>query len=145
MILLPTYFLRSIPPSQGYSALPTTPSAHSRPSPNHVLRSNPNSKKQDTLEPGMHYEALPGANSSQSSLDNEYANLEPPSPSKTDHDDNLGSPDGLDDENGTKSENAAHDSLHLDVRGISMAKHLSFYEVYFLIGALTGIGLMTIK
>ena len=37
------------------------------------------------------------------------------------------------------------DSHHLDIRGIALLKHMQFYQLWLLLGILTGVGLMTIK
>lgn len=34
---------------------------------------------------------------------------------------------------------------HLDIRGFALVKHIEFWQLWFLLGLLTGIGLMTIK
>lgn len=38
-----------------------------------------------------------------------------------------------------------HDSHHVDIRGFVLLKHTEFYQLWLLLGLLTGIGLMTIK
>ncbi|KAI4139705.1 MAG: hypothetical protein L6R39_006159 [Caloplaca ligustica] len=38
-----------------------------------------------------------------------------------------------------------HGSPHIDVRGFALLKHTEFYQLWLLLGILTGIGLMTIK
>lgn len=38
-----------------------------------------------------------------------------------------------------------HDSHHLDIRGLALLKRTEFYQLWFLLGIMTGIGLMTIK
>ena len=42
-------------------------------------------------------------------------------------------------------EKEAHQSLYADVRNVQMLKYSEFYELWIVIGLLTGIGLMTIK
>ncbi|KAL8906612.1 MAG: hypothetical protein Q9207_001936 [Kuettlingeria erythrocarpa] len=41
--------------------------------------------------------------------------------------------------------NTHRDSHHLDIRGFPLLKHTEFYQLWLLLGILTGIGLMTIK
>ncbi|KAL8903511.1 MAG: hypothetical protein Q9171_007379 [Xanthocarpia ochracea] len=40
---------------------------------------------------------------------------------------------------------AHHDSHHLDIRGFALLKHTEFYQLWLLLGILTGVGLMTIN
>ena len=40
---------------------------------------------------------------------------------------------------------AHHNSHHLDIRGFALLKHTEFYQLWLLLGILTGVGLMTIK
>ncbi|KAL9000386.1 MAG: hypothetical protein Q9169_000903 [Polycauliona sp. 2 TL-2023] len=38
-----------------------------------------------------------------------------------------------------------HDSHHVDIRGFALLKQMEFYQLWVLLGILTGVGLMTIK
>ena len=65
---------------------------------------------------------------------------------------NKGSDNGLesgdphdDSQNDPETQPSAHHSLYADVRGFAMLKYSECYELFLLIGLLTGIGLMTIK
>ncbi|KAL8728816.1 MAG: hypothetical protein Q9181_005210 [Wetmoreana brouardii] len=40
---------------------------------------------------------------------------------------------------------ADHDSHHVDIRGFALLKQVEFYQLWLLLGILTGVGLMTIK
>ena len=40
---------------------------------------------------------------------------------------------------------ANHDSPHVDIRGFALLKHTEFYQLWLMLGILTGVGLMTIK
>ncbi|KAI4095776.1 MAG: hypothetical protein LQ339_007139 [Xanthoria mediterranea] len=40
---------------------------------------------------------------------------------------------------------AHHDSHHLDIRGLALLKQVEFYQLWLLLGTLTGVGLMTIN
>lgn len=40
---------------------------------------------------------------------------------------------------------ADHHSQHVDVRGLGLLSKMKFYQLWLLLGLLTGIGLMTIK
>lgn len=46
---------------------------------------------------------------------------------------------------GAKVGKAAHDPCRLDIRGMALLPRLEFWELFTLLGLLTGIGLMTIK
>ncbi|KAL8986765.1 MAG: hypothetical protein Q9177_003967 [Variospora cf. flavescens] len=47
-------------------------------------------------------------------------------------------------ENGAKA-TVHQSSHHLDIRGFSLLRHVEFYQLWLLLGIMTGIGLMTIK
>ncbi|KAL9131609.1 MAG: hypothetical protein Q9217_000497 [Psora testacea] len=44
-----------------------------------------------------------------------------------------------------EAKKAAHDSPRLDIRGFALLRHVKFWQLWLLLGLLTGIGLMTIK
>ena len=44
----------------------------------------------------------------------------------------------------TKNE-ADHDSHHVDIRGLALFSKMKFYQLWLMMGLLTGVGLMTIK
>ena len=48
-------------------------------------------------------------------------------------------------ENGERCDSTAHDPHHLDIRGLALLPKIEFWELFILLGLLTGIGLMTIK
>ena len=54
------------------------------------------------------------------------------------------SPENVDNDAG-KGGNVAHDSPHLDIRGLALLPRIEFWQLFVLLGLLTGIGLMTIK
>ena len=47
--------------------------------------------------------------------------------------------------NGQTKENVSQDSHHVDIRGLALLSNMKFYQLWLLLGLLTGIGLMTIK
>lgn len=48
-------------------------------------------------------------------------------------------------QNGEAKSAIIHDSHHLDIRGLALLSKIEFYQLWLLLGLLTGIGLMTIK
>ena len=44
-----------------------------------------------------------------------------------------------------KTDGDVHDPHHLDIRGVAMLPKVEFYQLFMMLGLLTGIGLMTIK
>ena len=48
-------------------------------------------------------------------------------------------------QDGTKRDVSTHDSYEVDIRGWTLLTKLEFYQMWLLLGMLTGIGLMTIK
>ena len=48
-------------------------------------------------------------------------------------------------ESGVKSDTTGHDSHGLDIRGLALLPRVEFWQLFLLLGLLTGIGLMTIK
>lgn len=48
-------------------------------------------------------------------------------------------------QNGDAKSTANHHSQHVDVRGLDLLSTMKFYQLWLLLGLLTGIGLMTIK
>ena len=143
MILLSSFALRTVPITAGYTALPTRPDSKGRSNSSTLLRTksaSSRSSKQDlTPEPGTQYAAVSGANSSRSSVVEEDCDTEVPKKAKSDAEDFC----HRDIEAGESK--TAHESLYADVRGLAMVKYSEFYELFLLIGMLTGIGLMTIK
>ena len=52
---------------------------------------------------------------------------------------------GENQENRIKTDAPAHDAHHVDVRGLKMIPTIEFWQLFSLLGLLTGIGLMSIK
>lgn len=50
-------------------------------------------------------------------------------------------PYGKNDDNGEIN----HNSHHVDIRGLAMVPTIQFWQLFLLLGILTGVGLMTIK
>ena len=49
------------------------------------------------------------------------------------------------DEDDSHSADDAHGSVYADLRGWALLRVIEFYQLFIIIGVLTGIGLMTIK
>ena len=45
----------------------------------------------------------------------------------------------------TRKADANHDIRHVDIRGFALLPHAEFWQLFLMLGLLTGIGLMTIK
>ena len=86
----------------------------------------------------MQYAAVSGTNSSRSSVLDDACDAEASKVATLDVED---SHDDLE----AAEPKTAHESLFADVRGLAMLKYSQFYELFLLVGMLTGIGLMTIK
>lgn len=56
----------------------------------------------------------------------------------------LSAPGDLDDEEDESDTNRDR-SHYLDISGRVLLKYIEFYQLFFLLGSLTGVGLMTIK
>lgn len=130
-----------VPQAPAYSVLSSNP--HGSGNDDSVFRTklkDSNSSKDD--EPGT--DNAPSIGSGSSSILREDSNLSIPEINKSDSNDPLlhheEANDGV-----SKSDSHAHGSLYADVRGIAMLKTTEFYELFFLMGLLTGVGLMTIK
>ena len=143
MILLSSFALRTVPTVAVYTALSTMPTSNGRSNSSTLLRtksaSGRPSKRDVSPEPGTQYAALSGAKSSRSSLLDDASDSEAPELAKSDAEDFYHR-----DPEASESK-AAHESLFADVRGFAMIKHSEFYELFLLVGMLTGVGLMTIK
>ena len=48
-------------------------------------------------------------------------------------------------ENSGRDDNLAHDPHHINIRGVALFSKVEFWQLWLMLGLLTGIGLMTIK
>ena len=102
-----------------------------------------------SIEPGTQPEILPyhaGALKDSPKLDE----LEAPNPGTEETSSLLSkssgsSPGDVPYQKGDTKTIAEHDTQHVDIRGIALLSRIEFYQLWLMLGLLTGIGLMTIK
>ena len=149
MTTIPCLVLTTSPLPQSYSSLPTEAPRATRLNSGSTLKSkesNSSKKRESSLGPGTQYAAVDGIPSSSSSLRDQSLERRSSSRNKDPNDDGLESGDRHDDsQENHETQSPAHHSLYADVRGFAMLKYSECYELFLLIGLLTGIGLMTIK
>ena len=156
MTFISSFFLRVIPHPSIYSAV-SSGEYRGDPRSNRLHRSKSGDSKRgavhDTPEPGMHH-AAPNNLYPLSRNDSEDAktHLSVPETPDTEADEtsslmSKSSVSGAGDleENGERYDSTAHDPHHLDIRGMALIPKIEFWELFILLGLLTGIGLMTIK
>ena len=158
MAFLSSFFLRVIPHSQNYVALPTHEEhERSRSNPLHRTRSG-GSKRSIGQTPSE-----PGRQSTTSQDSSSYHDDATKDPKVSDKASNVLDSDANETsslmsrsstsmpgdisthENGAKPSENHHNSRQLDIRGLSMLPTIEFWQLFLLLGLLTGIGLMTIK
>ena len=148
MTTIPCLVLTASPLPQSYSSLPTEAPRATRLNSGSTLKSkesNSSKKRESSLGPGTQYATVDGIPSSSSSLRDQSAERRSSNRNKG-SDNGLESGDPHDDSpNDHETQSSAHHSLYADVRGFAMLKYSECYELFLLIGLLTGIGLMTIK
>lgn len=74
-----------------------------------------------------------------------FTNKEPDETSSLISQSSSSSPGDVMYENNRAETTAHHSSHHPDIRGVAMLKHTEFYQLFVLLGILTGVGIMTIK
>ncbi|MCJ1390162.1 hypothetical protein MMC18_003020 [Xylographa bjoerkii] len=156
MTFISSFFLRVIPRQPAYSAV-SSDEYRGDPRSNQLHRSKSGHSKRGTVrespEPGMHHAALNGSYPlSRSESTDSKTHLSVPDIPNTEADETSSlmskssvSGAGDLDENGERYDSAAHDPHHLDIRGMALLPKLEFWELFILLGLLTGIGLMTIN
>ncbi|MCJ1286301.1 hypothetical protein MMC26_005646 [Xylographa opegraphella] len=153
MTFISSFFLRVIPPPSTYSAVSSDEYRGGLRS-SRLHRSRSGDSKHGAIrepsEPGMHHAAPNGSFPlSRSESENAKTHLSVPDLPNTEADEtsslmSKSSVSGAGDleENG---ESTAHDPHHLDIRGMALLPKIEFWELFILLGLLTGIGLMTIN
>jgi hypothetical protein len=128
MIASSTFFIRILPQTSEYAAVPTS-----------EMESRPTWKTQPETAIELGTTDL---------YEKELPDVVEKDPELT----KLGSADAMQAANLDANDNrpdgriaAAQNSLHADVRGWKLLRHIEFYQQFLLLGSLTGIGLMTIK
>ena len=151
MIVFPCFILRThaLPPT--YTAVPSEPPQESRRGSQTAPKSKARAesrKRETSLEPGTHLESN-GTSTSRLSSNSRGRSVERsdsgPNPASKDNLDSLQEETQDESEDHVKEQHSAHHSLYADVRGFDMLKYSECYELFMLVGLLTGIGLMTIK
>lgn len=126
------YFVRLLPSAAEYSAVPTSERRESNP-----LKRNLSEERQNRVR-RLPEEAGTPPNPIQDPTD-----LKDPDETSSLISGSI--PGDLPDEiNTKKSANDPH-SPHPDVRGLILLRKIEFYQLFFMLGLFTGLGLMTIK
>lgn len=147
-------FLRVVPQSQAYAPISTN---EERRGSNPLKRTKSTDRKlvshQHHQEPGT----LPTNPTASESLhrernkDSEAIEFVEPSNDEPDETSSLmsksssSSPGDVPYQNQAEVSATHHDSHHIDIRGLALLKQVEFYQLWLLLGILTGVGLMTIK
>ena len=133
MCFLGAFFLRIVPQLKGYAPIPHLSEGNDSDSSTQLKRTKSRESKSSTgclsHEAGTQPEALNDASEETSSLLSKSSGSAPGDVLYPDE----------------EAKKAAHDSHRLDIRGLSMLRHVKFWQLWLLLGLLTGIGLMTIK
>ncbi|MCJ1440813.1 MAG: hypothetical protein MMC23_001299 [Stictis urceolatum] len=141
MIAIPAFFMRILPHSAKYSALLSE--ADNRAEEHKRSRHR---RRDTSTEPGTRDQSVSGPSSSEVSLLNETTRAEMPELSKLDTEDSShAAVDTSGDEDDSHSADDAHGSVYADLRGWALLRVIEFYQLFIIIGVLTGIGLMTIN
>lgn len=146
LTFIPCFFMRTIATPVAYTPLPT-PASGSQQFRSKVLsriRSKESSHKRSVLidageENQPAYDQLPGSGSRDASEDRSES-------LNHNYSDEHAEEENFEAEMAQQgAEKEAHQSLYADVRNVKMLRYSEFYELWIVIGLLTGIGLMTIK
>ena len=150
MTSIPILLLRTSPPPTLYTSVPAeAPRATRLDSRSSLKPKSPelSKKRENSLGSGTQYAATDSTYSSSSSLRSPSAERLAADRDK-DPGQGVGSCTEPSDESARKNldvQPSTHHSLYADVRGFAMLKYSECYELFLLIGLMTGIGLMTIK
>ncbi|KAI4155954.1 MAG: hypothetical protein LQ340_000621 [Diploschistes diacapsis] len=149
MTTVPCLLLRTTHLPTLYTTVPTEAPRATRPDSHSTLKSKPLglSKKRESLGSGTQCATVDGIASSSSSI-HDRSIERVGSNSDKDPKDNFAPRLGNANDSAQETpeyQPPTHHSLYADVRGFAMLKYSECYELFVLIGLLTGIGLMTIK
>ena len=154
MIFFSNFLLRVVPHSLLYEPLPTD---GERSSAQRLVRTRSNDSKRSIArlarEPGMSYLDLFNKGSvvdsalSTQAVDALHAPCNVPNLDADETSSLISSTKdpGESAEGDAKADEEAHDARHIDIRGLKMIPKIEFWQLFMLLGLLTGIGLMTIK
>jgi hypothetical protein len=140
MTFVPCFILRTVPISSEYTAVPTSNTRNGRRGASKSKLRDGSRKRDRSSGPDTRYESI-NASSSASNIRGRSVERFALDGSRKDARSSL---DELIPEEAVHA-NSSHHSLYADVRGLQMFKYVEFYELFMLVGLLTGIGLMTIK
>ena len=154
MIFFPNFLLHIVPHTSPYTPIPTNTE---RPRSQRLVRTKSSDSKRSierfAQEPGMspldisnEGRALDSTSSRKAHCDlNEPFNV--PNLDADETSSLISSTQDPDEsaEGDAKADQEAHDAHHLDIRGLKMIPKIEFWQLFMLLGLLTGIGLMTIK
>ena len=154
MTFLSNFILRVVPHSSLYQPLPTN---GGQPRPQQLIRSKSNDSKRSieryAQEPGTSPFDEPNEHAvlrNVLSAEDFDAQNEPCTVPNLDADETsslISSTQEPDErvEGDIKADHEARDAHHVDIRGLKMIPRIEFWQLFILLGLLTGIGLMTIK
>lgn len=148
LVLIPLFFLRVLPP-QHYSSVPSRDPAFAESQLLHRTRSEESKYRADRAypeEPGMSSSTVPHPEQD-GALSQDESGAEAPGGvmSQTDETSSLMSRSAASSV-AIVAENNVKDRAHrIDIRGLQMLHLVEFWQLFALMGILTGIGLMTIK
>ena len=153
MVIVGTIFLRVVPNTPTYTPVPNPDERSGSDSSTLLKRTKSEEARQITRrlshEPGTQPEAIPyrsGAPADSKGLNEP----ETPDPGTEETSSLLSKSSGsgpgdVPYEDGSAKNTSEYDSHHVDVRGLALLSKLRFYQLWLLLGILTGVGLMTIK
>ena len=146
MILVGTLFLRVVPNSPTYTPIYDTDEGRGTDSPTMLRRAKSEEAKENdrrlSSERGTQPENIPyngGAHTDSKRFDDSVG----PSSVTEETSSLLSKSTGS--SPGDMQRVSEHDSQHVDIRGLALLSTTKFYQLWLLLGLLTGIGLMTIK
>lgn len=153
LVFVGTFFLRVVPNTPTYSPISDSDERSGSDSSTLLKRTKSEEARYSTTrlshEPGTQPETIPyhnGAPRDPKGLD------EPEAPNQgTEETSSLlskssgSSPGDVPYQNGNSESALEYDSHHADVRGFALLSKIKFYQLWLMLGLLTGIGLMTIK
>ena len=134
-------FLQVVPHTSSYSAVPTDERRESNPLNRTKSKDSHYSAGHHSEEPGTLPDNARSSSSHNSGSNSDLKDLDETSSliSKA----SSSSPGDIPSQNVKTA--TGHDSRQVDIRNIAMLPHVQFWQLWLLLGLLTGIGLMTIK
>ena len=150
MVLVGAFFLRIVPNSPAY-----TPISERSGSDSSTLLKRTKSEENKynssrlSTEPGTQAETISSRSGdfkdSRRLVEPEHPDLGPEETSSLLSKSSGSAPGDVPFQNGSPRDITEHESQHVDIRGFALLSKTKFYQLWLLLGLLTGIGLMTIK